>query len=106
MIFGLPESTDGSLSERQQHDTAQILDLLNEGAGLQGVEPEKSQRVGKIVDGRPRPLKVRMEDQEDKQSVLRCGKRLRDSLNYKHVYITNDATKMQQEEMKKLRLEL
>ena len=69
MIFGLPESTDGSLSDRQEFDTKQISNLFKEGMCLESVEPEHSRRVGRIVDGRARPLKVRMEDQEDKQRV-------------------------------------
>lgn len=105
MIFGLPEKTNGSLSERQQFDVAQISDLFGE-VGLSGEKPEQSRRVGRMIDGRARPLKVKMEVHEDKQRILRCRKNLRDSSSYKHVFITNDETKMQQEEMRKLRLEL
>lgn len=105
MIFGLPEQPSGSLSERQDHDIQSITNLLRD-AGVSDVTPEQSRRIGRIVEGRPRPLKVKLENQETMHRILRCSKNLRDCSAYKEVFITSDATRMQQEEMKKLRLEL
>lgn len=105
MIFGLPEKEDGPLNDRRDCDMSATLQLFDE-ADVKNVSPVWSRRVGRISEGKVRPLKVVLQNQADKQEVLRKGRNLRDSTSFKKVFVTNDATRMQQAEMQLLRSEL
>lgn len=105
MVFGLPEKASGSLIDKEKFDKTSIEGLLAE-AGVGRISPGNLRRVGKIVDGRSRPLKVELAGMADVQAVLRSGKTLRKSTRFKTVFVSKDFTKMQQIEMQHLRTEL
>lgn len=53
MIFGMPETTEGSLVDRRRLDENNILDLFSE-TGAIGIPPVTVRRVGKIIEGQSR----------------------------------------------------
>lgn len=105
MIFGLPETMVGSLAERVKLDEDNIQELFSE-TGVAEISPISARRVGKIVEGQCRPLKVEMQRSADVQRVLRSGRRLRNSSRYRRVFVSKDLTKLQQEEARNLRSEM
>ena len=105
MVFGLTEMTSGSVEDRRQHDKDLLYDVL-EDIGLSGVETVSFRRVGGSQSEKARPLKVQLEDRTVKASILKKARDLRDSSEHKHVYISNDLTKLQQKERLQLRKDL
>ena len=105
MIFDLPESTEGPLEDRRKLDENSIQELFSE-TGAVGISPITVRRVGRIVEGQCRPLKVEMSATADVYKVLRSGRKLRNSSRYSRVFVSKDLTKHQQEEARNLRTEL
>ena len=105
MIYGLPEPTDGSLTERKQHDETVIRELLQE-VDVSNVRLLEARRVGRVSEDRPRPVKIKLENRHSKYEILKKAKTLRESSHFGNVYIRNDLTKFQQDEYSALRKEL
>jgi len=106
LIFsGLPESNSGPITERKVHDQQAVRDVAH-ALGFQNFVPFELSRIGKINTHTPRLLRVRCPDRETKMTLLSTAKNLRDSWNFKRVYINPDLTRMQREKNKKLRTEL
>ena len=104
MIFGLPESTE-ALADRRRFDEANIQELFSE-VGAVGICPINFRRIGKIVEGRCRPLRVEMSATANADRVIRSGRKLRNSSRFRRVFVSKDLTKSQQEEVRNLRTEL
>lgn len=105
VIFGLPELTDGSLHERKHHDYEKLQELLHE-IHLPSHPVVTKYRVGKVTAGKCRPLKITLPDKSSKTAMLKNAKELRHSSIFRSVFIANDLTKQQQEEMAITRGEL
>ena len=58
-------------------------------------------RIGKREEGKIRPIVVSLRDEREKESILRGSSKLKDSHDWKDVYIRPDLTKAQREFMKK-----
>ena len=104
IIRGVEEKDDGALEERRLHDEATVQDVFLD-IGITDAEPVECRRIGKKRNG-PRMLKVKLGDVEEKMTILRKSKNLRNSSKYKDVYINPDLTPLQQDQEKKLRSEL
>lgn len=103
IVSGIPERTDGSLQERNNYDKVvwgNLLDELNLNGGNYNTA-----RIGKIIQGRPRLLRVACPTLDVKISILRKSKDLRSSSRYRHVFVNHDLTVEQQKEAWKLREE-
>lgn len=101
MIFGIPETAVRSLSERKRNDDEQVKSVLQE-IGLSEIEPSEIRRVGKLSTNRPRPLKIKFNNQTSKYKVLQKAKGLKDSHQFKQVMIRNDLTRAQLQEQNAL----
>ena len=104
IISGLQEKTSGSLDERKSHDAESVKDLLVE-LDAQDCSIEEMTRIGRIDTSKPRLLRVKCEV-EDKFKMLRQARKLRDSSNFKNVYINPDMTRFQRQKNAELRAEL
>jgi hypothetical protein len=60
-------------------------------------------RIGKSVEGKVRPIRVKVRSLESKKEMLQRAKNLKDNDMLKRIYITPDLTRKQQEIDKKLR---
>jgi hypothetical protein len=68
---------------------------------------ERMHRIGKIVEGKPRPVKVMLKTAVDgKKEILSRAKQLKDYEEYKRIFISPDLTRKQQEKDKELRQNL
>ena len=104
-VFGIFEKTNGSLSERIQHDQEEVEQLF-ETMELPGLPFVHTRRVGRTVTGKSRPLIVKLRSRLDKPFVLRNTRLLKSSDKFKRTYVSNDLTKRQQNDRRKLRQEL
>ena len=105
VISGLPERTDGSITDRQQYDRRSLTDLTRTLKVLE-FQPIEVERIGKISNTRPRLLRVKCESKETKVAILSAARDLRHKESFKKVYINPDLTWMQRENRRRLRADL
>jgi archaellum component FlaC len=104
IVSGLQERKEGSIAERKAAD----VDLINDMArtiGIQKFSPLDAMRIGKVTQ-KPRLLRIKCSDFDEKMSLLRAATQLRRSTEFKQVFINPDLTKMQREIQRTLRMEL
>ena len=69
------------------------------------IVPDKLIRLGKRMEGRRRPLLIKLKEEEEKKGILQNAKKLRNSSKYPRVYIGRDQTRDETEREKLLRQE-
>ena len=67
---------------------------------------ENVHRIGKVVEGRNRLIRVILSSEDCKDRVLREARQLRNASEFKNVYVNPDLTLRQRQEGKRLREEL
>ena len=105
VIYGAKESGKNSAAERAADDVEFVKDLAEtleiEIAG----EVEAKFRAGKKPEGaeagRPRPLIVRISDDETRENILRKARFLGRSDDWKNVYVGLDLTRKDRDEARK-----
>ena len=108
IISGLNESS-GSLEERRKSDRDAVEELVQEiGVNDMDLVADQVSRIGPLNtnSSRPRLLRVKCETMEEKLSILRLSKKLRDCEEYKGIYVNPDLTLKQRELGKIQRQEL
>ena len=105
IIFGVPESETGSVLDRKAADESYLNHLIQE-LDIQNFEFKRLERIGKISANRGRLLKVSGVDLQKKQEILRRSRGLRNSNQYKRVFINADLTPMQRQKQRELQSEL
>ena len=102
IIFGLVEITDGSICLKEQ------LDSLWQDVGITDLTDDEwsAFRIGKLEDGRKRPVIVRFEQIKRKSDILLKAKNLKGKNKWLGVGITHDLTKLQCLEEKQHELHL
>jgi hypothetical protein len=104
ILSGVPEIETGSLSDRKAADENHLSHIMKE-LDVQDFEFKRIERIGR-VSAKRRLLKVSGLDFHKRQEVLRKSKGLRNSNQYKRVYINADLTPMQREKQRELQGEL
>ena len=101
IVFGLPESANRS-------DDANSFTTVCSSELNVTIVVNNSYRLGRVGAGKPRPLVVQLGSVQERMSLLRRAKQLRNSADSvaKQMYIRPDLTRMQQAESKKLMDEL
>jgi len=103
VIFGLSEQESGTAEARKDHDESLLKEVM-EALNCE-VEIDSFYRLGKVVDGKPRPIKAILSSREEKMEALRNSRSLRNTDKFTRVFISNDKTKFQQSEWNNLRKE-
>ena len=106
IVAGLQEKEVGSVEERKEWDSIKVDELFEELCNFEDSVVSSVYRIGKINSSRPRLLKIICRDVNSKRSLLSKSKYLRDSIDFKNVYLNPDLTPIQQKENKRLREEL
>lgn len=104
IIAGIPESTSGSIVDRRTSDTETIQRV----AGLLGVtnlDVEEVSRIGRIDSRRPRLLRFKCNNENQRVSILKQAKVLNKTVDHNTVYIFPDRTLFQRQKERKLREE-
>ena len=99
-IFNLPESADEGWEEIRNHDSALALNIIKKlGQGTGDVEIKDCFRLGKKDKNRPRPVIIKLADEDQKMKVLLKRRLLKESLGFGIVKIGEDLTREQRENL-------
>ena len=82
------------------------MEVTLEALDGEEVEIDSFYRLGKMVEGKTRPVKAILRTREGKMEVVRNSRSLKDNDRFKRVFISNDKTKFQQSQWNNLRKEL
>jgi hypothetical protein len=107
IVVGIPNSTKESAEDRRKDDEAEFENILKElklHAAVKKVYriPPK---VRNTAAGNSDPLVVEFNDETTSKNILRSGKDLKDTENYKKVFFRPDRTPAAQSEFNKLVVE-
>ena len=105
IVSGLPESRTGSIEDRRLKDR-ELIGAIASVTGMDEFEPRDIHRIGRLDGQRPRLLRLKCKDLDTKLAFLRAAKSLRNSSDFRKVYINPDLTRVQREKGKALRAEL
>ena len=102
IFFNIEESNAEDLSQAKTDDMDQARAIL--GAMDVTVPMSNPQRLGKKddADTRARPLRVKLSNEQDIKRVLRGGAKLKESDEYKSIYVNRDMTPLERKEWRKL----
>ena len=73
---------------------------------IESIQVLRAIHLGKCKDSGPRVLKVTLDNEKSKWRIIKEAIKLRNSANWKNVYISPDLTRKEREHNKKSRLEL
>ena len=107
IVHNYPEPTSSEAQARKKEDIENISTLLNQFVNVPATITDAS-RLGKRSEG-PRLTKITVSTIEEKSSILRNRRNLRNKSHPSHVqkvFITPDLTPSQQRKNKQLRVEL
>ena len=102
IITGVPELEDGDLDGAASDDdkVKQILTTI----GVDAVQPQSSKRMGQAVDGKKRPMLVKVASKKERDLIVSNAKALKNaSDDYKEVYLRKDVHPSVRREWKRLR---
>ena len=105
IVSGLPEDETGNVSERLISDTNKVKKLTL-SMGFQDFEPREISRIGRLNSSRPRLLRLKCANPQERNVLLRKAKSLRQTSCFKEVYLNPDQTRTQRELSRRLRAEL
>ena len=103
VVYGIKESEKEEKEEKEAEDTAKVNEMVDAiGIEVSGVI-EVKYRAGKKIDGgKPRPIVVKVTDDETRSRLVANARRLGRIPEWKNVYVGNDMTFKQREEARKL----
>jgi len=105
IVYGIPEASAPTGSERQTADLKSIQGLVHSEFKITNLETTKCYRLGK-QSNKQRPLLIKLSDSSTRRQILRNAKTLRNSSTYKNVFISPDLTPQERASNKQLRIEL
>lgn len=94
ILFNIPEPASADNAERLAQDAQLVCDLFS------SISPEvplsvQPVRLGKFNKEKKRPLKVSLPNEMHVQTIIRNASKIKDDNNFKHISITRDKTKRQ-----------
>jgi hypothetical protein len=100
VIHGMPE-TDA------EQDLGCVVEMMDEVLHMDFTRNvDKVERIGRLVEGKVRPLRVMLKRLEGKKEILARAKLLKEVEKFKKMFISPDLTRKQQEKDKELRSQL
>ena len=102
VVYGLKESEKEEAKDRREEDDDKVREMADEiGVEVKGKLEVKFRAGKKVEDGKPRPVIVKVEDDETRELLLKHARRLARNDDWKNVFISPDLTWKQREEAKK-----
>ena len=107
VVYGVEESQKEEKEEREAEDVTKVNEVV-EAIGIESRGAiEVKFRAGRKVDGgKPRPIVVKIADDETREKVLANARHLARKPEWKNVYVGADMTFKQREEARKRDAEL
>ena len=103
IIFELPESKKSKPDDRKEEDVQKFVGICKHICKINMTNDhiERAIRLGKVTEGKDRPLLVTMKDENKKREVFQNLNKLQDArAPFNKVTIMHDLTKKQKEELK------
>ena len=108
-LYGLEESVKEQTDERNKDEKKKVEEMIGHiGVPIKG-DVEIKYRAGKKNEGaeaKPRPLIVRIADEETREKILRDARKLSNVEGWKRVFVSPDLTWQQREEGRKIEKDL
>ena len=104
VVHNLPESDSQDPKERASKDLDAFKGLIRDEFHL-NVGVSKAFRAGKVLQDKPRPLIVTLDEESAKWELLRLAPQLRESNSHGRVFLSPDRTPEEREQDRMLRLE-
>ena len=102
VVYGLKESEKEEAKDRKEEDYEKVKEMVEEiGVEVKGNMEVKFRAGKKVEGGKPRPVIVRVEDDESRELLLKNARRLARKDDWQTVFISPDLTWKQREEAKK-----
>ena len=103
VLYGLEESKEEDAAKRRDDDMKKVMKMAEEiDVSMNGAVEIKFRAGRKDEDtGKPRPLIVKIEDDETREKILNNARKLSRKEEWKRVYISPDLTFKQREEARK-----
>ena len=99
VVYGMEESVEEDAEKRKDDDKKKMAELAAEiGVEVQGEVEVKFRAGKKRDDGKPRPMIVKIADEETRQKIMANAKRLARKEGWKTVFVSPDLTWQQREE--------
>ena len=99
MMHGIIESTHATGEEKKKHDERVAMEIFqNIEAKIEPTDINTSYRIGKVNQGKTRPLIIKFEEKnssECKRNIFKSVKNLKKSALYSRISISNDLTKLE-----------
>ena len=90
-----------------EKDIDSVGEIIEKGLHMDfGRHIDKMMRIGRLTEGRPRPLKILLKSIDSKKEILSRAKSLKDEEKFKRMFISPDLTRKQQALDKELRTQL
>ena len=105
LSFSVSLKNNHSLDEREANDHQEVCALFDE-IDIEKGDIADIHRIGRVLAGRSRPLKVILTNRQTKLEFFRKSKLLKGTTRFSRVFISSDKTKLQQEEWSNLRKQL
>ena len=108
-VYGIAESKEQDVNKRTEEDQTQVKEMIAQiGVEVIG-EVEVQHRAGRPREGeeaRPRPVIVRIADDESRARILRNARNLARKEGWRRVFVAPDLTFEQREEARRKETEL
>ena len=105
IISGLKENSTASVKDRVRTDT-EVIKEIAQCIGVTNFEPSEVSRIGKTGQSRPRLLRFKCSNLQDRSMLLRQSRMLRTHAMYGQVFVNPDLTLVQRLRNKDLREQL
>ena len=102
VVYGMSESEEEEAERRKEDDKAKFLEMVREiGVEVKGEVEVKFRAGKKRDDAKPRPMIVKVGDEEMRQRLMANARRLSLKEEWKRVFVSPDLTWQQREEARK-----
>ena len=102
VVYGLKESEKEEAKDRKEEDDKKVKEMMEEiGVEVKGKVETKFRAGKKAEDGKPRPVIVKVEDDETREMMLKNARRLARKDDWRSVFVSPDLTWKQREEARK-----
>lgn len=104
MIYGVPESHESLSTEaRANKDKEYVLKVLSTVNKNTAADQCKTFRIGRQAEGKVRPIKVTLHNEDEAIGFIRSAKNLKNSEYNRKIFISEDRTPRQQMYYRKIR---